>query len=146
MSLAGVLGLTGAPRDLLYKPENSLVTQSKHSLMGATTTNGDGFGVGWYGAFETPGLFRSTEPAWNDVNLRELCAHAQAGRVFAHIRQPPEVEAAVIEINDQARDRSLQVALLIPVLAALLGLGNSFRMLKLPDVKPSAAVAGTDFG
>ena len=55
-------------------------------MMGATTTNGDGFGVGWYGAFETPGLFRSTEPAWNDLNLRELCAHARAGRVFAHIR------------------------------------------------------------
>ena len=54
--------------------------------MGATTTNGDGFGVGWYGAAETPGLFRSTEPAWNDLNLRELCAHAAAGRVFAHIR------------------------------------------------------------
>ena len=83
------LAYSGSPlllEDLLYKPENSLVVQSKHSQMGATTTNGDGFGVGWYGAFETPGLFRSTEPAWNDVNLRELCAHARAGRVFAHIR------------------------------------------------------------
>src|SRR3982750_2892126 len=83
------LAYSGSPlllEDLLYKPENSLVVQSKHSTMGATTTNGDGFGVGWYGAFETPGLFRSTEPAWNDLNLRELCAHAKAGRVFAHIR------------------------------------------------------------
>jgi len=83
------LAYSGSPlllEDLLYKPENSLVVQSKHSQMGATTTNGDGFGVGWYGAYDTPGLFRSTEPAWNDLNLRELCAHAQAGRVFAHIR------------------------------------------------------------
>ena len=83
------LAYSGSPvllEDLLYKPENSLVVQSKHSQMGATTTNGDGFGVGWYGAYETPGLFRSTEPAWNDLNLRELCAHAKAGRVFAHIR------------------------------------------------------------
>jgi len=83
------LAYSGSPvllEDLLYKPENSLVVQSKHSQMGATTTNGDGFGVGWYGAFDTPGLFRSTEPAWNDLNLRELCAHARAGRVFAHIR------------------------------------------------------------
>ena len=74
------LAYSGSPvllEDLLYKPENSLVVQSKHSQMGATTTNGDGFGVGWYGAYETPGLFRSTEPAWNDLNLRELCAHAR---------------------------------------------------------------------
>ena len=71
------LAYSGSPlllEDLLYKPENSLVVQSKHSQMGATTTNGDGFGVGWYGAYETPGLFRSTEPAWNDLNLRELSA------------------------------------------------------------------------
>ena len=45
------LAYSGTPvllEDLLYKPKNSLVAQSKHSLMGATTTNGDGFGVGWY--------------------------------------------------------------------------------------------------
>ena len=57
------------------------------------------------------------------------------------VGQPPDVEAEILAINDQSRNRSLQVALLIPVLAALLGLGNSFRMLKLPDVKPSAAIA-----
>jgi glutamine amidotransferase len=72
--------------ELLFKPANSLVVQSKHSRMGATTTNGDGFGVGWYGAGETPGVFRSTEPAWNDRNLRELAAIASSRRVFAHIR------------------------------------------------------------
>ena len=60
--------------------------------------------------------------------------------------EPPEVEAAVLAINDEARNRSLQIALLVPVLATLLGLGNSFRMLRLPDVKPSAALEGTDFG
>ena len=57
------------------------------------------------------------------------------------VGQPPDVEAEILAINDQSRNRSLQVALLIPVLAALLGLGNSFRMLKLLDVKPSAAIA-----
>ncbi|GAA4411624.1 class II glutamine amidotransferase [Fodinibacter luteus] len=83
------LAYSGSPvllEDLLYKPKNSLVVQGQHSRLGATTTNGDGFGVGWYGAVETPGLFRSTDPVWNDRNLRELCAHASAGRVFAHIR------------------------------------------------------------
>jgi len=72
--------------ELLFKPQNSLVVQSKHSRLGATTTNGDGFGVGWYGEGRTPGVFRSTEPAWNDRNLRELSALASSRRVFAHIR------------------------------------------------------------
>ena len=62
------------------------------------------------------------------------------------VGQPPEVEAAVLEINDEARNRSLQVALLVPLLATLLGLGNSFRMMRLPDVKPSAAIEGLDLG
>jgi predicted glutamine amidotransferase len=83
------LAYSGSPvrlEDLIYKPKNSLVVQSKHSRLGAETTNGDGFGVGWYGSLDTPGVFRSTEPAWNDLNLRELSALASSGRVFAHIR------------------------------------------------------------
>jgi EmrB/QacA subfamily drug resistance transporter len=60
--------------------------------------------------------------------------------------QPPEVEAAVLEINDDARNRSLQVALTIPLLAALLGLVTSVRMMRLPDVTPSASLEGVDFG
>jgi len=62
------------------------------------------------------------------------------------VGQPPEVEAAVLEINDEARNRSLQVALLVPLLAALIGFGNSFRMIRLPDVKPSASLEGLDLG
>jgi predicted glutamine amidotransferase len=83
------LAYSGAPvnlEELLFKPTNSLVVQSKHSKLGATTTNGDGFGVGWYGAGDRPGIFTSTEPAWNDRNLRELSALAFSRRVFAHIR------------------------------------------------------------
>jgi predicted glutamine amidotransferase len=83
------LAYSGSPvnlEDLLFKPVNSLVVQSKHSRLGVETMNGDGFGVGWYGDLPTPGVFRSTEPAWNDRNLRELSAHASSRRVFAHIR------------------------------------------------------------
>ncbi|MFD6093281.1 MFS transporter [Oerskovia sp. NPDC060338] len=60
--------------------------------------------------------------------------------------QPPAVEAEVLAINDRARDRSLQVALLVPLLAGLLGLGNSFRMLRLPDQKPRSSLDGLDLG
>jgi predicted glutamine amidotransferase len=83
------LAYSGSPvnlEDLLFKPKNSIVMQSKHSELGATTTNGDGFGVGWYGALATPGVFTSIEPAWNDRNLRELSAQASSRRVFAHVR------------------------------------------------------------
>ena len=71
---------------LLYRPEHSLIDQSLHSQLGAETTNGDGFGVGWYGPEETPGVFRSVEPAWNDRNLRDLAEHIESPLVFAHIR------------------------------------------------------------
>ena len=83
------LAYSGSPvfvEDLLFRPQNSLVVQSMHSRLGAEAVNGDGFGVGWYGARAEPGIYHSTEPAWNDRNLRELAAHAAAGRVFAHIR------------------------------------------------------------
>ncbi len=72
--------------DLLYKPQHSLIDQSLHSKMGAETTNGDGFGIGWYGVGDTPGVFHSVEPAWNDRNLRELSTHIESPIVFAHIR------------------------------------------------------------
>ena len=72
--------------EFLLKPEHSLIDQSLHSKLGATTTNGDGFGIGWYGAEDTPGVFHSTEPAWNDHNLRELAQHLTSPLVFAHIR------------------------------------------------------------
>jgi predicted glutamine amidotransferase len=83
------LAYSGSPvnlEELLFKPANSLVMQSKHSRLGVETTNGDGFGVGWYGTKSSPGVFRSTEPAWNDRNLRELSGQASSNRVFAHIR------------------------------------------------------------
>ena len=72
--------------ELLLKPKHSLIDQSLHSRMGATTTNGDGFGIGWYGVGDTPGVFHSTEPAWNDRNLADLAKHLVSPLVFAHIR------------------------------------------------------------
>ena len=60
--------------------------------------------------------------------------------------EPAEVEAEVVAINNDARNLSLQIALLVPLLAGLLGLVNSFRMLRLPDQKPSSSLDGMDFG
>jgi MFS family permease len=60
--------------------------------------------------------------------------------------QPPAVEEEVLAINDDARNRSLQVALVVPLLAGLLGLANSWRMMRLPDLAPAAPLDGIDFG
>ena len=72
--------------ELLFKTQHGIVDQSLHARMGAEPTNGDGFGVGWYGAPDTPGIFHSTEPAWNDSNLRELAGHISSPLFFTHIR------------------------------------------------------------
>jgi hypothetical protein len=53
--------------------------------------------------------------------------------------QPPEVRAEIVRINTDTRPLALQVALLVPLLAGLFGLLNSFRMLRIPDPKPSSA-------
>ena len=53
--------------------------------------------------------------------------------------QPKDVQAEILRINEDARPRALQVALLVPILAALLGLGVSLRMMRLPDPQPSGA-------
>jgi hypothetical protein len=60
--------------------------------------------------------------------------------------QPAAVEEAVLEINAEARSRSLQFALLVPLVAAGLGLVNSFRMIRLPDIKPSASAEQAGLG
>jgi predicted glutamine amidotransferase len=83
------LAYSGSPvliEDLILKPKHSLIDQSLHSQLGAETTNGDGFGIGWYGVGDTPGTFHSVEPAWNDRNLRDLSARIRSPLVFAHVR------------------------------------------------------------
>ncbi|WP_315783698.1 MULTISPECIES: class II glutamine amidotransferase [unclassified Bradyrhizobium] len=68
------------------EPEHSLVTQSLRALESTAGTNGDGFGLGWYGDHPEPGLYRETRPAWSDENLRYLCRHLHSHLFFAHVR------------------------------------------------------------
>jgi MFS family permease len=60
--------------------------------------------------------------------------------------EPPAVQKEVLEINDEASDLALQVALLVPILAALLGLFSASRMIRLPDIEPSASVEAAALG
>ncbi|HSN36246.1 MAG TPA: MFS transporter, partial [Arthrobacter sp.] len=60
--------------------------------------------------------------------------------------QPEDVADEIIRINTEARPLALQIALFVPILAGLAGLGTSFRMMRLPDPKPAGAGEGTVLG
>ena len=74
------------PEELLYEPRRSLIEQSRRSGPDAGIANADGFGLGWYGLSDRPGLFRSSLPAWGDQNLRELSAQIRSPLFLAHVR------------------------------------------------------------
>ena len=67
-------------------PDHSLIVQSLRALESTASTNGDGFGIGWYGDFEEPGLYRDILPAWSDENLKSLCRQIASPLFFAHVR------------------------------------------------------------
>ncbi|RST18049.1 class II glutamine amidotransferase [Streptomyces sp. WAC05374] len=72
---------------VLFRPRHSLIDQSLHSRLGVETTNGDGFGIGWYTQdTDTPAVLRDVGPAWNNRNLREVAEHVRSGLFFGHIR------------------------------------------------------------
>jgi hypothetical protein len=74
----------------------------------------------------------------------QLMSNTQLAALVAD--EPPEVSAEIIRINTEARPLALQAALLVPLIAGLLGLANGFRMMKLPDPAPSTAAEGMVLG
>ena len=74
----------------------------------------------------------------------QVVSNTDLNELFAE--EPPAVQEAVVDINTDATNLALQVALLVPILAGLLGLFNSFRMMRLPDVKPSASAEAAALG
>ncbi|GAA4744598.1 MFS transporter [Nocardioides endophyticus] len=60
--------------------------------------------------------------------------------------EPQDVQDEMIRINTDARPIALQIGLLVPVIAALTGLVLSFRIARLPDLRPQSAVEGLDLG
>jgi MFS family permease len=74
----------------------------------------------------------------------EVVSNAKLEQLLSE--EPEPVRAEIVRINTDATDLSLQIALLVPILAGVLGLFNSFRMMRLPEVAPSAAVEGAALG
>jgi predicted glutamine amidotransferase len=73
------------PERLLHAADNSLIEQSRHDRA-AGMPNADGFGLGWYGDRDVPGVYKSVAPAWGDRNLRELASQIRSSLFLGHVR------------------------------------------------------------
>ena len=83
------LAYSGAPiflDEVLFKTDHSLIDQSLCASDPSATTNGDGFGIGWYGQRDFPGVYKDIRPAWNDNNLQALAAQIESRMFLAHVR------------------------------------------------------------
>jgi EmrB/QacA subfamily drug resistance transporter len=74
----------------------------------------------------------------------EVTSNAKLEQLLAE--EPKAVQDEVTSINTDATHRSLQVALLVPIIAGLIGLFNAFRMMRLPEIEPSASIEGAALG
>ena len=74
----------------------------------------------------------------------QVVSNTQLEEKLAHER--PAVRQEVLQINRDSTNLALQVALLVPILASGLGLFNSFRMMRLPDIEPSGGGNGAVLG
>jgi predicted glutamine amidotransferase len=72
--------------DIVTAPCHSLIAQSHHALEAKSATNGDGFGIAWYGERPEPGLYRDILPAWSDPNLKSVCKQIRSKLFLAHVR------------------------------------------------------------
>ena len=74
----------------------------------------------------------------------QVVSNTQLDKLLAD--EPQAVREEILSINTDATNLALQVALLVPILAGLLGLFDAFRMMRLPDVEPSASVEAAALG
>lgn len=83
---AAYLGEEVFLEDIVSAPCHSLIAQSHCAQEAKSPTNGDGFGLAWYGGRAEPGLYRDILPAWSDPNLKSLCKQIRSGLFLAHVR------------------------------------------------------------
>jgi MFS family permease len=70
----------------------------------------------------------------------ELMSNTQLSAILEG--QPDDVREEIVRINTDARPRALQIALVLPIAAAFVGLIDALRMRRLPDLEPSGALEG----
>ena len=74
----------------------------------------------------------------------QVMSDAQLEQLLAG--EPEAIQDEILSINTDARHLALQVALLVALLASLVGVVNAFRMMRLPDPAPSTAAEGIELG
>jgi EmrB/QacA subfamily drug resistance transporter len=74
----------------------------------------------------------------------ELMSNTQLEEQLAD--QPADIQDEIIRINTDARPLALQIALIIPMIAAAFGFVISLIMMRRPDPAPSSAAEGMVFG
>jgi predicted glutamine amidotransferase len=72
--------------ELVTSPKHSLIEQSHCAVRAKTATNGDGFGIAWYGDRPEPGRYRDILPAWSDCNLKSIARQIRSPLFLAHVR------------------------------------------------------------
>ncbi len=60
--------------------------------------------------------------------------------------EPEETQDEILRINTEARPLALQISLMVPIIAALLGLVTSLQMRRLPDPAQTGSVEGLALG
>ena len=73
-----------------------------------------------------------------DLEGAIMLATLSANEADASTVLPPD-DQEIIRINTDARPIALQVALLVPLLAGLVGFFGGFRMMRLPDPEPTGS-------
>ncbi|MGL4440232.1 MAG: class II glutamine amidotransferase [Bosea sp. (in: a-proteobacteria)] len=102
------LAYQGVPvflEQFVSSPCHSLVHQSIHATEAKTGTNGDGFGLGWYGDRLEPGLYREIRPAWSDENLLSIARQVRSSLFFAHVRAATGTASTRANCHPFAHDR-----------------------------------------
>jgi predicted glutamine amidotransferase len=93
--------------DFISKPCQGLIAQSRHSREAKSEVNADGFGVGWYGERDKPGLFRDVRPAWSDENLISIAHQIRSPLFLAHVRAATGTPTIRTNCHPFAADRFL---------------------------------------
>jgi MFS family permease len=140
------------------------ISEERVSEAAGVNSAGGSFGLSFGLAFAGAIMLATLSIAFTDMaEASTVLAPAEQQRVAAALEddaqvlsntqldellagQPAATRDEIIRINTEARPLALQVALLVPILAGVVGLFNSFRMMRLPDLEPSGSVEGMALG
>jgi MFS family permease len=167
-ALALPLVVTGCGLGLLVSQLNNytLAPVSEERVSEASAANsaagsfGLSFGLAFAGALMLAALSVAFDAEASSSDVLPLAAQDQVSQALEDDAQvmsnsnledqlagePEDVRSEIVRINSDVRPLALQIGLLVPITSALIGLVVSFRMMRVPDLEPSAAVEGLGLG